>query len=87
AQNFPNPFNPETGIKYQVPARTNVSLRVYNALGQEVRTLVNSVKDAGVYSAVWDGKDNNGRQLTTGIYLVRLEAGDFVMTRKMAMVK
>ncbi|MGH7597980.1 MAG: carboxypeptidase regulatory-like domain-containing protein [bacterium] len=87
AQNFPNPFNPETGIKYQVPVRTNVSLRVYNALGQEVRTLVNTVQGAGVYSAVWDGKDNNGRQLTTGIYLVRLEAGDFVMTRKMAMVK
>jgi len=87
AQNFPNPFNPETGIKYQVPVRTNVSLRVYNALGQEVRTLVNNVQEAGVYSAVWDGKDNNGRQLTTGIYLVRLEAGDFVMTRKMAMVK
>jgi hypothetical protein len=87
AQNFPNPFNPETGITYQVPVRTNVSLRVYNALGQEVRTLVNRVQDAGVYSAVWDGKDNNGRQLTSGIYLVRLEAGDFVMTRKMAMVK
>jgi protocatechuate 3,4-dioxygenase beta subunit len=87
AQNFPNPFNPETSVKYQVPVRTNVSLRVYNALGQEVRTLVNEVKGAGVYSAVWDGKDNHGRQLTTGIYLVRLEAGDFVMTRKMAMVK
>ncbi len=97
AQNFPNPFwsaatsrfagNPETSIKYQVPVRTNVSLRVYNALGQEVRTLVNTLQDAGVYRAVWDGKDNNGRQLTTGIYLVRLEAGDFVMTRKMAMVK
>jgi protocatechuate 3,4-dioxygenase beta subunit len=87
AQNFPNPFNPETGIKYQVPVRTNVSLRVYNALGQEVRTLVNNIQDAGVYNTVWDGKDNNGRQLTTGIYLVRLEAGDFVMTRKMAMVK
>jgi protocatechuate 3,4-dioxygenase beta subunit len=87
AQNFPNPFNPATSIKYQVPARTNVSLRVYNALGQEVRALVNEVKEAGVYSAVWDGKDNNGRRLTSGIYLVRLEAGDFVMTRKMAMVK
>ncbi|MCI0693406.1 carboxypeptidase regulatory-like domain-containing protein [candidate division KSB1 bacterium] len=87
AQNFPNPFNPETSIKYQVPVRTNVSLRVYNALGQEVRTLVNTLQDAGVYNALWDGKDNNGRQLVTGIYLVRLEAGDFVMTRKMAMVK
>jgi hypothetical protein len=86
-QNFPNPFNPETSIKYHLPARTNVTLRIYNALGQEVRTLVNALQDAGVYNANWDGKDNNGRQLTTGLYLIRLDAGDFVMTRKMAMVK
>jgi len=85
--NFPNPFNPETSIKYHLPARTNVTLRIYNALGQEVRTLVNTLQDAGVYSASWDGKDNDGRPLTSGIYLFRLEAGDFVMTRKMAMVK
>lgn len=86
-QNFPNPFNPETSIKYHLPARTNVTLRVYNALGQEVRTLVNTLQDVGVYSATWDGKDNTGRQLSSGLYLFRLEAGSFVMTRKMAMVK
>ncbi|MCG3119725.1 MAG: hypothetical protein ALAOOOJD_02236 [bacterium] len=86
-QNFPNPFNPETSIKYHLPARTNVTLRVYNALGQEVRTLISALQEAGVYAATWDGKDNNGRQLSTGLYLFRLEAGDFVMTRKMAMVK
>ncbi len=86
-QNYPNPFNPETTIKYHLPARVNVALRVYNALGQELRMLVNNVQDAGVYTATWDGKDNNGRQLSTGLYLFRLEAGDFVMTRKMAMVK
>jgi protocatechuate 3,4-dioxygenase beta subunit len=86
-QNFPNPFNPETSIKYHLPVRTNVTLRIYNALGQEVRTLINELQDAGVYNAPWDGKDKNGRQLSTGLYLFRLEAGDFVMTRKMAMVK
>jgi len=86
-QNYPNPFNPETSIKYHLPVRTNVTLRIYNALGQEIRTLVNTLQDGGVYSATWDGKDNNGRQLSTGLYLFRLEAGDFVMTRKMAMVK
>jgi hypothetical protein len=86
-QNFPNPFNPETSIKYHLPAQTSVTLRIYNALGQEIRTLVDQVQDAGVYSAQWDGKDNHGRQLSTGLYLFRLEAGDFVMTRKMAMVK
>jgi type IV secretory pathway protease TraF len=86
-QNYPNPFNPETSVKYQLPVRTNVSLRIYNALGQEVRTLVNGLQDAGFYTAQWDGKDNEGRRLSTGIYLVRLEAGDFTMIRKMAMVK
>ena len=86
-QNYPNPFNPETTIKYHVPVRVNVTVRVYNALGQELRTLVSSLQDAGVYTATWDGKDHNGRQLSTGLYLFRLEAGDFVMTRKMAMVK
>jgi len=86
-QNYPNPFNPETTIKYHLPARVNVTLRIYNALGQELRTLVNNVQDAGVYTATWDGKDNNGRQLSTGLYLFRLEAGEVVMTRKMAMVK
>ncbi|GEM_PF-4429302 len=86
-QNYPNPFNPETSIKYHLPIRTNVTLRIYNALGQEIRTLVNTLQDAGVYSATWDGKDNNGRPLSTGLYLFRLEAGDFVSTRKMAMVR
>jgi protocatechuate 3,4-dioxygenase beta subunit len=86
-QNYPNPFNPETSIKYHLPIQTTVTLRIYNALGQEIRTLVNALQDAGVYSATWDGKDNNGRQLATGLYLFRLEAGDFVMTRKMAMVR
>jgi hypothetical protein len=86
-QNFPNPFNPETSIKFHLPVRTNVTLRIYNALGQEVRTLINGLQEPGIHNAVWDGKDNNGRRLTSGIYLVRLEAGDFVMMRKMAMVK
>jgi len=96
-QNYPNPFwsaatsrfagNPETTIKYHLPARVNVTLRVYNALGQELRTLVNNLQDAGVYTAAWDGKDNNGRQLSTGLYLFRLEAGGFTVTRRMAMVK
>ena len=86
-QNYPNPFNPETTIKYHLPSRVNVTLRVYNALGQELRMLVNGLQEAGVYTATWDGKDNNGRQLSTGLYLFRLEAGDFTMTRKMAMVK
>jgi flagellar hook assembly protein FlgD len=85
--NYPNPFNPETSIKYQLPARTLVILRIYNALGQEVRTLVDGLQDAGSYATQWDGKDNKGRPLSAGIYLMRLEAGEFTMTRKMAMVK
>jgi uncharacterized surface anchored protein len=85
--NYPNPFNPETSIKYHLASRTSVTLRIYNALGQEVRTLVNGIQNAGSYKVQWDGKDNKGRGLSAGIYLFRLEAADFVMTRKMAMVK
>lgn len=83
AQNYPNPFNPETTIPYQLASRGKVSLVIYNALGQEVRTLLASTQEAGAYTARWDGKDNLGRHLPTGVYLYRLQAGEQTFTRKM----
>lgn len=83
AQNYPNPFNPETTIPYQLASRSKVSLVIYNALGQEVRTLLASTQEAGLYTARWDGKDNLGRQLPTGVYLYRLHAGEMTFTKKM----
>jgi hypothetical protein len=86
-QNYPNPFNPETTIKYQLAAKSEVSLRVFNLLGQEVATLVNATQEAGVYRVQWNGTNRFGQKVATGIYLFQLEAGDFNMTRKMVMMK
>ncbi len=81
-QNYPNPFNPATTIKYAIPADQFVTLKVYNVIGQEVATLVNSIQSAGTYSAQFDAA-----KLATGIYVYRLTAGNFVQTKKMLLVK
>ncbi|MFQ5768937.1 MAG: kelch repeat-containing protein [bacterium] len=86
-QNYPNPFNPETRITYEVSARTRVLLKVTNVLGQEVRTLVDEHKPAGFYEVLWDGKDNQGQRVASGVYLYRLELKDFVQTRKMVLLQ
>jgi hypothetical protein len=86
-QNFPNPFNPSTVIGYQLSVNTHAALIVYNLLGQEVRTLVREYKEAGSYRVTWDGKDNAGRVMPTGVYFYRLSAGNFVQTRKMVLMK
>ncbi len=86
-QNYPNPFNPTTTIKYEVPAAAKVVIKVYNMLGQEVRTLVNENKNVGKFGVNWDGKNNLGTQVASGVYLYRLEAGNFVKARKMLLIK
>lgn len=86
-QNFPNPFNPETSIKYQLAGQREVSLKVFNMLGQEVATLVNQKQEAGVYRVTWDGTNRFGQRVASGVYLFQLRAGDFQMTRKMVMMK
>jgi len=87
SQNYPNPFNPATQIHYQLPQAVQVSLTIYNMLGQEVRKLVNAQQPAGYHTAIWDGRDNAGRPVPTGIYHYRLQAGSFTMTKKMLMAK
>ena len=89
SQNSPNPFNPSTTISYEVPERApvQVTVRVYNLRGQLVRTLVEDVREAGTYTVFWDGTDTNGRQVSSGVYLYRMRAGDFVQTRKMVLLK
>jgi hypothetical protein len=89
-QNYPNPFNPTTDISYQIPmteSQPHTSLRIYNMLGQEVRTLVDEIKQPGYYSVTWDGKDNKGNRTASGIYFYRIVAGPFESTRKMVLVK
>jgi hypothetical protein len=97
SQNYPNPFwseatsrfagNPTTQIRYQLPQAVQVSLTIYNMLGQEVRKLVNAKQPAGYHTAIWDGRDNSGRPVPTGVYHYRLQAGSFTMTKKMLMAK
>jgi hypothetical protein len=87
AQNFPNPFNPTTDIRYQLAGTASVSLTVYDLLGQAVRTLVNEIKDAGSYEAVWDGRNDQGQNVGSGIFFYRLQAGTFVDTRRMVLLR
>jgi len=86
-QNYPNPFNPVTTIHYQIPEATRVILKIYNILGQEVKTLVNEQLQAGTYSITWNGKNNSGVLVAGGVYIYRIRAGSYVLTKKMVFVK
>ena len=86
-QNMPNPFNPSTVIGYQLPEAGLVRLAIYNLLGQEVRVLVNETKEAGSFTATWDGADSMGRRVASGVYLYRIRAGAFSASRRMLLLK
>jgi len=85
--NYPNPFNPTTSISYQLSADGWVTLKIYNTLGEEVATLVNEFQAAGTKSAVWNGRNDVGNQVASGIYIYRLSTGDVVTSEKMMFVK
>lgn len=86
-QNYPNPFNPSTSVMFTVPKNGLVNIKVYDMLGQEVATLVNEVVDRGVYTVNWDGKNEQGSYVSSGNYIYRMVAGDFVKSRKMMLIK
>ena len=86
-QNYPNPFNPSTTIQYSVTAPGQIFIKIYNNLGQEVRTVLEEHKQAGEYSIVWDGKDNDGNPLASGAYFYQMRVGDFISAKKMIMLK
>ncbi len=87
AQNYPNPFNPATTIHFELPKQARVRLNIYNIQGQLVRTLVNGQSAAGRYHVIWDGRSDRGQTVSSGIYIYRIQAGDFVRTRKMMLLK
>ncbi len=87
SQNYPNPFNPSTTIRYAVPQPEHVKLDVFNIQGQRVRTLVDAQVAAGQHVVTWDGRDDAGRPVATGLYLYRLRAGERVFRRKMLLLK
>ena len=86
-QNYPNPFNPITRIDYNLPIASDVTLKVYNILGQEVKTLVDVREKAGHKTVYWDGKNNANKSVASGLYLYRLTAEDFTETKKMLLLK
>jgi hypothetical protein len=85
--NYPNPFNPSTTIRYGIPQDGPVSLVIYNILGQQIRTLVDTPMMAGRYSVVWDGRNQSGTTLSSGVYFYRLQAGPTALVRKMLLLK
>ncbi len=86
-QNYPNPFNPETKIVYQIPKAADVTLKIYNILGQEVITLINKEQTLGRYEVIWDGRDNYGNPVSSGIYIYRLHTKDFTKAKRMILLK
>jgi len=86
-QNYPNPFNPVTNIKFNVPRYSKVELKIYNILGQEVKTLVDGRIKPGYYNITWDGRNNNGMKVASGIYIYRLRTEKYVKSLKMVLIK
>ena len=86
-QNYPNPFNPETTIQYSLAVSGRVTIHIYNILGQRVRILVDDVLEVGVHKVQWDGKDEGGRNIASGVYVYRVRSGDFVQTRKLLLLR
>jgi hypothetical protein len=86
-QNYPNPFNPSTTIYYNLPTPTEVNLVVYNTLGQKVKTLVSTMQTAGQHSVEWDGTDDSGNSVSSGVYFYKLTSPDYSATRKMMLIK
>jgi hypothetical protein len=87
AQNFPNPSNPMTSISFDMKEKGLVTLKIYNVAGQLVRTLFDGTKDAGFYSITWDGKNNRGAKVGSGIYLYKMETKGFIATKKMVVLR
>ena len=86
-QNYPNPFNPTTVIRYALPEASNVRLEIYNTLGQVVRTLVDGKQEAGAYRTTWDGRNEQGQEMATGVYIYRIVAGKDHATKRMLLIK
>lgn len=86
-QNYPNPFNAVTTLRYSLPRRSEVELTIYDILGREIRSLVRNVEEAGLKTVTWDGTNNLGEPVSTGVYLYQIQAGSFTQTRKMILLR
>ena len=86
-QNYPNPFNPITTLRYDLPENALVNITIYNMLGREVKILVNQTQDAGYRSIIWDATNDYGKPVSAGIYLYQIQAGEYMQTKKMVLLK
>jgi flagellar hook assembly protein FlgD len=86
-QNYPNPFNPTTLIRYAIPNASHVTIKIYDMLGREVKTLVNSEQNAGFQTVQWNGENNFGSKVASGAYIYMIKAGDFFQAKKMILLK
>jgi len=86
-QNYPNPFNPSTIISYALPKSSLVTVKIYDMLGREVKTLVNEEQNLGVNTIQWNGDNNYGARVSSGTYIYRIKAGDFIQAKKMILLK
>lgn len=86
-QNYPNPFNPLTKITYELGVNAHVRIQIFNILGQEIKTLLNTDKQTGSYSLIWDGKDYAGRMVPSGVYIYRLETNNSTVSKKMLLLQ
>ena len=86
-QNFPNPFNPSTTIRYDLPDDSYIRIAIYNILGQEIRVLVDGLEPAGFRSIRWHGKDNFNRNVSAGVYFLLMDSKDFTLRRKLILLK
>jgi hypothetical protein len=87
SQNYPNPFNPETEIRFKLTESQHVQLQIFNTLGREIRTFIQSKFSAGEHSIYWGGTDNNGNPVPSGIYLYQLKVDNFVQSKKMSLLR
>ena len=86
-QNYPNPFNPVTTLRYDLPETDFVNITIYDMLGREVKTLINQTQDAGYRSVIWDATNDYGKPVSAGIYLYQIQAGEYISTKKMVLLK
>ena len=87
SQNYPNPFNPSTRISFSLPQNSKVALKIFDMLGREIKTIINEEMNAGNHSTIWNGDNNLGNKVSSGVYIYRLTAGDYISTKKMVLMK
>ncbi len=86
-QNYPNPFNPATTIRYSIPKSERVTITVYNILGQKIRTLISQKQSVGDHQVIWDGRDDGGHEVASGVFIYQLRAGEYVDVKKMVLMR